>query len=145
MKIVTIDPGAFSGVALFSDGKLVQTRKLRVKTDCTMDFTKRISADLVICERPQVYTTAKAKGDPNSVLKIAERAAFLVASLIAPKTQVLWVLPRAWKGNLPKEVCHKRLEKILSEEELKIFSKATMDEKDAVGIGLWYLKRFNRK
>lgn len=46
--------------------------------------------------------------------------------------------PSEWKGQLPKEVCQERIEKILK----RSFKGDSNHAVDAIGIGLWALGRF---
>jgi hypothetical protein len=97
--------------------------------------------DIYVAEYPQVYR--QSKGDPDDLIQIAAVAAACGASF--PLERAVGYQPRAWKGQVKKEVHHPRILAQLAEEE-----KAAILEKrktyihnvyDAVGLGLFELER----
>jgi hypothetical protein len=136
--LIAIDPGVHRcGWALFVAGKLV---------DCAYIPTKDIEVSgRTIIELPQIYRSSKSKGDPNDLIDIA-----LVVGALLERSggHAELVLPRKWKGTVPKKVMLKRIVSKLSEAEKRVLSNAYGATKstlhnvtDSVGIGLWALKR----
>ncbi len=115
-------------------------------------------------EWPQIYTSAKSKGDPNQLIGIAGVGCAL-AGLLAGQGligDVLTPTPAEWIGQLPKvcPVCRgkakrkclacegsawktprgRRIRSRLSPAELAVIPDQN-DAIDAVGIGLWSVGR----
>ena len=147
MGLIAIDPGAkVCGFAYFERETLTRARVLRAVDLREMAYeircnTVNIKAHFVI-ERPQVYVRGKSKGDPNDLITIA-----LVAGMVAGATSQSfeYVLPREWKGQVPKAVHSLRIEKKLSQKEIERIEKCPASIRhnaiDAIGIGLWKLGR----
>ena len=99
--------------------------------------------DQVVVELPQVYTRDKSKGNPNDLIKVAAVAGALLKGILADRQ--MFVLPAEWKGNAPKEVTENRCRVDLSAEELdrvELPAKSLQHNVwDAIGIGLWFLKK----
>lgn len=56
-----------------------------------------------------------------------------------------YVYPSQWKGNLPKDIHQRRIKKSLSRKELlAVDAKGTHDMWDAIGIGLFAVRRTSR-
>ncbi len=77
-----------------------------------------------------------------------------VGCLVAASLAANWALIGAseWKGTIPKEIHHPRLLEVLNAAELMVVNEALIrvpvsnhkEVLDAVGIGLYYLRRTNR-
>jgi len=98
----------------------------------------------VVVELPQVYSRDKSKGDPNDLIKVAAVAGAISKGVFAEARS--FVLPAEWKGAAPKDVTEARCRSYLMDSELvKIdLPKAKSLQHnvwDAIGIGLWYLKK----
>lgn len=145
--MLAIDPGAHPGFALFDD----EDNEL---SECSNEFSEAyISESRVVCERPTIYPHSKA--DPNNIITLAITAGMLVERCSNVDPVVVWVLPRSWKGSIPKTkklkdyVIYRRLDQILNAEEKeelaatlsRIPAKDGFDVVDAVGIGLHDLGR----
>lgn len=104
-----------------------------------------------VIEFPQIYRSLYQKGDQNDLTRLAGCVGYLASDLCAGSVET--VLPHAWKGSVPKPktakepyIIAERCKGKLSAEELgKIVlpraARFQLDVWDAVGIGLWYLKR----
>lgn len=98
-----------------------------------------------VIERPQIYPTAQQKGDQNDLVAIAMVACATVGGLC---DSVRFAFPREWKGQMPKDVSHRLIDKRLSEAEKEVrdtLPKAKTilhNGLDAIGIGLWAVGRF---
>ena len=78
-----------------------------------------VDTELVI-ECPQVYKASHQRGgkertDPQDIVNLAACVGAIVAKLTYPQTKVY--LPREWKGQVPKDICHARAIKALTSEE----------------------------
>lgn len=148
--MLAIDPGTHSpGFAHFD----VESKEL---TWCTHDLDEHPGAQFstIVCEKPFIYPRSPV--NPNHIITLAISAGLLVgaAKAIEPKAEVVWVLPRVWKGQIPKTkklknyIVYKRIVDTLNKFENKELAraiaaapKAEFDIADAVGIGLFALKR----
>jgi hypothetical protein len=98
-------------------------------------------------ESQVIYPHSKA--DPNDILTLAREAGRVAGSCAAAGATVRWVKPAEWKGQLPKDVCHRRVRALLTDEERAILTRDCRgmpaskrhNVLDAVGIGLWALGR----
>ena len=147
--LLAIDPGIKTGVACFVGGKLIWA--IVTDGDCeTMSFTfskMNPPPRQVVCELPQIYSSSKSKGDPNSLIPLAVQCGNIEAFALRWGSPCKMVLPRAWKGQVPKAIHRERLKKVLSPAEMKAatqfrYSTSVDHNKwDAIGIRLWWLKR----
>jgi hypothetical protein len=155
VRLLAIDPGGTTGWAYFVEGKL---------TLCGAWPLERMSSewcvplgilDVVLVERPMIYPGAKAEAPDNDIVTLALRAGQLGGRYGSGGASLEYVLPRTWKGNLPKPapgvqyVVEKRVLKVLDLSESRLLY-STMSARarkldhnmvDAVGIGLWRLER----
>jgi hypothetical protein len=166
--LLSVDPSVNSpGVAIFNaTGELKFCDRIRTKRNAAwsvgmtwFEVAKQIVAwadkrvphwkglgITVVYERPQVYTWAKAKGDPNDLIGLAGIGSAVVG-LLNP-VDVLSPTPAEWIGQIAKDTKGNALESPrarfilgnLSEQE-KLLVPAQHDTVDAVGIGMWALGR----
>lgn len=150
MGFLSIDPGtrcvgwARWGEALLDCG-LART-KCESLGDRAHDLASQIpSGDYhIVVEVPRVYPYHR-KMRPNDLIDLA----FVGGMCGLRGTSTSIVHPVEWKGQLPKEVCHKRCVELLAYNEvagLKLVLESTPKSLqhnllDAIGIGLWYGKR----
>lgn len=157
MILVAIDPALrTSGVAIFDNGILVSAYYVVNPAKGARDAHAWAQGgqaiynslrpwiiDELVIEVMQAYPGGRG-GNPNDLLQVSGVAG-AVASLLGniPKYSVL---PRIWKKQLPKNVCHERLRKVLSKEEILAITPGTQKLQentwDAIGIGLWRLGRW---
>lgn len=144
MTLLAIDPGVKKcGYALFQDRELIECGSILARSvnDVSVVLGSRDRPDICVIELPQIYPVSK--GDPNDLISLAYAVGYYQATVSA-ETQIT-VLPRAWKGTVKKEVMGARIESRLTEHERKLVPRLAKyrrhDVIDAVGIGLWYLKR----
>lgn len=103
--------------------------------------------DVLVVEWPQVYRAGRGKrgADPNDLLLLSGVCSALAAR--GPWGVVGSVLPREWKGTLPKEVACERVLARLSQEERVIVDALRLPKSrvhhvlDAVGIGFHSIGR----
>jgi hypothetical protein len=149
MNLLTIDPGKVAGWAYFDNDTLVDCGVLSFDPfPETIPWLDHTWFNNIIIEKPKIYPVRQWKGDPNDLISVA-----LIAGWIAGFTDVFsddieYVTPQAWKGNRPKEVDHRHTMSRLSTEEKEVIkeTKGVLKSQkhnmiDAIGIGLWYLRR----
>lgn len=163
--IVSIDPGLRTcGVALWSDDNTLinadlvkgSTKDKNAMAWCgiadSVAFFIEQSMDLnidrltkVCIELPQIYVRSRSKGDPNDLIQIAAVVGSICSLLCIPPEACQIIKPAEWKGQVPKDVVENRCKNVLTKDELSKVAKVTKSLQhnvwDAVGIGLWFLKR----
>lgn len=96
----------------------------------------RGSVTRCVVEVPQVYTNLP--GDPADLIELAGAAGAVCLALHwldVPAGSITTVLPKTWKGQVPKDVHHRRIIEALTEQEKqRIHGKALRDQLDAVGL-----------
>jgi hypothetical protein len=107
--------------------------------------------ETLIIERPQVYAQRKQRGDPNDLVDMGILVGVLMQALDPDHARL--VLPRDWKGTIPKAeklgdyIVHKRSLRFLLPSERRRYEAALEqlpgdlrhNVADAVGIGLWMI------
>jgi hypothetical protein len=152
MNLVTIDPGMSTGVAEFQNEVLLNVGL--IKFECCRQYTKDLfrlmdvaKPERVVIEIPKIYPFKNQKGDQNDLIKLAVQAGICIAAA-SPFCHVEEVHPQEWKGQRPKEVDNKHTLSLLYDPvELDVFNSLQISKNlrhnvlDAIGIGLWVLKR----
>jgi hypothetical protein len=135
--LLAIDPGKDTGWATFIGGALVS---------CGLGFPNH-NIDRAVIEKPQVYRRALSKGDPNDLITLAVQVGRYAERLEHGGARVDLVTPAEWKGQVPKDVHHQRIRKELTGRESDAVDLAGAPSRklhnvlDAVGLGLWLLKK----
>ena len=157
--VIAIDPGVHGcGVAFLVNGQLKHARYIRPEDLGAMAGAWWLGVTEVsfILEKPQVYKARLMKGDPNDLIDVAVSGGEMLGRLYAfaiqhvgPPSRIIIekIVPAVWKKQLPKEVVQERLKERLTPHELTTMQKpkpASLMHNvwDAVGIGLWGVKRF---
>lgn len=149
--ILCIDPGVrAAGVALFDDKELTTAWLAEGKDwEDTADSVMRklpVNSCLVqevVVEHMQIYkqTGLAQANDLITVSMMAGRVTGLFSGWASAKSY----LPRDWKGQVPKDIMVKRVEKVISKEELKRVDWPSADKRhnvwDAISIGLFRVGR----
>jgi hypothetical protein len=147
--IISLDPGVkLTGWAQWDPfGKLLHAGLIDTDHESFTRFVQYqadhgIFVEEIVCEFPQVYARSKSKGDPNDLLKLAA----VIGAFSTTRVPFTTVLPHQWKGECPKAVTKNRALETLTAEELErieLPSARSLHHNvyDAVGIGLWYLKK----
>jgi hypothetical protein len=170
MGLIAIDPGVHSmAIAVFhDDGKLIQAwnekSKSIFKPDVKLSVAEQVerwgspSVRLVnrlqatapngvhiIGERQVVYPGAKGlRTNPNDLLDLAMCAgAFYGALCVDMRSTLRLVEPAEWKAQVPKDICRRRIEAMLTPAEKSAIKKGGEMHNiyDAIGIGLFGLGR----
>ena len=134
-SITAIDPGNhMQAWALFLNKKMI---------DCV--YTEDVRAirygRRIVVELPQVYS--QGKGDPNDLIQVA----FAAGRCVGKGKFFETVLPGQWKGQVPKKIHNRRVLAKLTPEEHVVLDAAEVRPSlrhniiDAIGIGLWRVKR----
>lgn len=161
--LVSLDPGTEqSGVALFRNGTLDDVDVIRVSATQgkkeqrasymarkVMLWAEKIKATKnakIVMEYPQVYRHGPgADVDPDDVLSLV-----LVIGHVwgvchgMDGNDVSLVRPADWKGQVPKKIMNARVLGTLTDSERALVARnvgTNHNAIDAVGIGLWGLRR----
>ena len=144
MYFLCIDPGKHAfGWALFEGTHLAACAYTKREALTNLRSLVVAAPFVVRIERPQIYP--HSKGDPNDLIDIAifcGEAAYAFRAY-----EVEFVLPHAWKGSVPKKVMTDRILNRLTAVERQIVEACGCPKSkihnvlDAVGLGLWRLKR----
>jgi hypothetical protein len=104
-------------------------------------------------ESPVIYPHGKKQREgqipDNDVVKLARLAGELAGRYRASVDLREYVLPRTWKGTVPKSITERRVLEVLDARETQLLYSTksararSLDSNvvDAVGIGLWRLGR----
>ena len=150
MALIAIDPGKVTGFAVFEAGKLVGAtacteEQCLVLIENAAHISLRLSGDCII-EVPQVYPGQQQKGDQNDLIKLAVMVGSYAQKAREQKFRVTTFKPREWKGQLPKDVCWRRVRETLTPGELdnleKLPKSRAHNMHDAIGLGTWFQKRW---
>lgn len=139
--IISIDPGAKTGWAQFSQGWLVACGATK------KPYEVPIQGKVVIIEKPQIYRGRLQKGDQNDLITLAMLAGRHQERALRAGAQVELPTPGEWKGQVKKEIHHPRILAALTTEEQWRVSYASggpavkpdHNMLDAIGLGLWWL------
>lgn len=158
--IITIDPGLdyFAAARWDANGWLLtanfyeatkvysEPAKQALTTAYTFDgiFEEALRGDCeaVVIECPVIYP--KSKVPPMDIMHLYGAVVAIAQVCSHYFVRVEFVEPRAWKGNVPKDIFGKRIESKLHPKESKLvlldrFPKTKRhDVVDAIGIGLWF-------
>jgi len=156
VTLVAIDPGVRAyGWALFGDNDRLERCGL-ARADATTDlYAARLieaqipRAHLQVIELPRIYEQRKSKGNPEDVLRVA-----VMAGHTSARGTSWLVRPHDWKGDIPKRdrsgrairiesyIVHRRNVKAIGEYMPQdVPASLAHNVADAVGIGLWWLRR----
>ncbi len=159
--ILSVDPGIRGcGVALFRDEDLERAAYVPnpakrgngpeecARMGAAVIHWTRIFVLTLCVEWPRIHTQGQRKGDPNDLLALAGVDSAIAAG-IGFNVKIVRYFPEQWKGTLDADVMTARIESRLSEEERARIEPGAASLRhntvDAIGIGLHYLKRLDRK
>jgi hypothetical protein len=150
-RIMAIDPGEDTGISFFEHSNLVSANLIRVTFGGDDQTFEQIHSLILhykptkgILEMPRIYPYQKA--EPNRILSLAVKTGMALAAMRHGKVNVDLVNPHDWKGTVPKKIHNQRVLNALTEKEKELLEKIQPASKrhnviDAIGLGLWYLKR----
>jgi len=152
-SLLAIDPGIVLGYAYWPKNRKYPTRCGIVKphkrskdffrdTHSTIhqlgDIISKLKPDAIACEWPAHFSSAggEVAAGSGSIVKLAFNVGQIALAADAYKCEFLPVGVNAWKGNLPKKIVKKRIQKILLKSRLE-YLKPESHAYDAIGIGLY--------
>lgn len=142
-----VDPGKKkSSVAAFREGELVGVYMVPA-------WSLKMQADqlgTVVVEMPRAYPGSPVR--VNDLIDLAAAGMAVASKLSAPGANVRQIYPAEWKAQVPKKICQKRIDRVLSIEERARMVSCMIAVKpslrhnlwDAIGIGLFALGRVKR-
>lgn len=141
-SFIAVDPGDNAGIATFHDGRLASIELVKDAVERCWRWKGQKGLP-VICEMPEKFFNSPAS--VQSLLTLSFTAGYLVSAL--HPSWVRKVTPREWKGQRPKAVDNALVQHLLNDQERHILRASRISETqkhnvvDAIGIGLWYLRR----
>lgn len=158
--LIAIDPGLRNiGLAIFDRGELQDACLVRETTNprSAYDHSQVVEAlksrlpcldpgTEGVIEQPQIYRTAHQRGSQSDLIDLASVVGAVAEALAQRGVRSTYVLPRTWKGQLSKEISEGRSRKLLNSDERERINLPTQaglrhNVWDAIGIGLWAVKR----
>jgi len=161
VRLITIDPGKnHVGFACFQNGVLQKATILRAPRNLPLPNTIRILVeqvqivcvevfgegpwDKLVLEFPQIYGTSRQKGNQNtSILPLILVDGALLAAIKTKEAEL--VEPARWKGTIDPDIVIERVKSKLTIEEKQRVTLDNHNVWDAVGIGLWHLRRMHQQ
>jgi hypothetical protein len=160
-----VDPGKFhAALAFFAEDRLKAKTLLKVSGHSAAAASSELGElafqwltdlgavragclECVACEKPAIWTQGGFRGDPNDVLDLMATNGSIMHAVWAH--QRAYITTNDWKGQVPKPkkssepyIIEQRVRKRLDEQETAVLGQAPdHNVVDAVGIGLWDLKR----
>jgi len=137
---LAVDPGIDTGWAAFENcGELIR---------CGVGdppFSGYPLADIVVMEKPRVYSARNSKGDPNGLIILAMQLGRYWERAEKSGLKSVFVFPQTWKGTVPKDIHNARVYGALTPQEQTIVGKCGTglakgkihNMIDAVGLGKW--------
>jgi hypothetical protein len=152
--LLAIDPGCDTGWACFEDARLVACGLGDPPPAEVLDGDAQPFQDLIV-ERPVVYRGTK---QPEAIVKLAVKAGEWGGRYGVAGTQVRYVTPAEWKGQVDKGAHNMRVWLRLDDNEQKLVDHVFATSKgrnglaqskrhnvfDAIGLGLFACGRMAR-
>ena len=143
--MMSVDPGTkATGWAVWEDRAMVLCGLARGRNWLqTVRAMPRIEVTDLWLEDQQIYRNSGV--DAHSLLAVSRVVGAVAFHVPAKKVEL--VRPATWKGQVPKEICNRRTYSRLTPSEKILVELANCSESlkhnllDAVGIGLWAIKR----
>jgi hypothetical protein len=150
--ILSFDPGLRkAGCALWDfDGNLLRAWTVRQRnrklndlsawTRLVKEIKVEVPVKVLVSEMVQIYARNR-RANPEGLLQLSGVIGALAWRF--RDAELYCYRPREWKGQIPKPVMQERLQKALSREELsRVERRATHDTWDAIGIGVFHLRKW---
>lgn len=145
--LLTLDPGkTYVAFAKFDNGVLVHAETVKSKKpwpEGAVEVAKVLKAhgpvDEFVFEFPVVYP--KQTRSPNDLLPLCYADGLVTAVLEPEKVEA--VDPARWKGTIDPDIVIARVQNALTPTETAACKSKDHNTWDAVGIGLWKLKRIH--
>lgn len=144
--LVALDPGTrHAGLAIFRLGRLVEAFDLATNRASSEEMITEVWCALahvvptkaaLVSEWPRGYRTRRrAHADLDGLRRVVE------GTEAAPWASTARTSPSGWKGQVPKPIHHRRIAGLLDSRETAVWVGLGPDGRDAVGLGLWALRR----
>jgi hypothetical protein len=159
--LLAIDPGIMMGWALFRSGVLVDSGACRSayvmsgaqlsaqavraghKKPPSPEELAGCSQSMLLGERPTYRgRVGENKGTPDSLITLGVGLGEIMGLYRRSFSVSCYATPSDWKGSIPKDVCHRRVAKVMLPGDAPLPSDP--NARDAVGLGFWKLKRLKR-
>jgi len=158
---VSLDPGKWKmGLCLSHQGTITHAMPVHVVGPWSVELAAKSVFAVVedalgfvplnwTIEHPRVYPGQGRVASAENVEELEDLAKGLKGYLKPLGAKVVLARPATWKGQVPKEVHHRRVMRELSQAEQLLVEAwedhpAHLDVLDAVGIELWALGRVGR-
>ena len=139
--LLAIDPGLHTGWAFFINAEGWHVTAAGVAAPDDPQWSPLRKYDLVVIENPQIYPNSPAR--PADILKLARIVGRYEERFAGSPIEL--VLPRAWKGTVPKKVMIARIEASMDDRArgaCAAFKGGYRDNMlDAVGLGQWAIQQ----
>lgn len=155
--LLAVDPGVtYCGCAVFQNGILFAQYTPKIPkdapevdrafllkeaifhTELSLPGVPKVPIDVLVVEGMKIYPPRVQKVPPADILAVQT----VVGALLSmPCGKRLSPVAAEWKGQLVKKVHHARIEGKLSATEKLAAHGASEHAWDAIGLGLWALKR----
>lgn len=151
---MSVDPGNDTGWAAWESSRLARCGLCHVPDYPELPFLTGLPIDDLVIELPQYYGS-NSQVDPNNLISLGYKVGAVIGvfvayhSLLGRKFTHAAIHSNEWKGQVPKNIHHDReLSKLDAGEKTvlqaalgKVPKGKRHDVKDAVCLGLWWLKR----
>lgn len=144
--VIAVDPGKVSGWAVFVDGQL------HAAGSFDGDFHPYLGKTPVPQYRGPIHLVVElphqgaGKADKGDIIRLSVRAGMVIAAMGYPERTE--IPANEWKGTVPKDMHGRRILDALLVPERLVLDRAGFLKNhnviDAVGLGLWKLRRMQR-
>lgn len=150
-RLIAIDPGTDTGIAVFHTGIL--QRAMPIKHDHATDLIRRLVCEeqtpvAIVCEKPKIYPVQRNEIDPNDMITLAIKVGQFVETAHMLGLSITLIEPATWKRQIFWKVCNARTWQKLTPQEQNDARNVTAYAEsirhnvlDAIGIGLHYVGR----
>ncbi len=142
----SVDPGvSYYARARWEESHLVSVSLEPIKSTGDLPYEEllRGGLQLVVMELPREHGSSQAQA--NDILDLAFAAGLVCGRYYSHVTYT----PGTWKGQVPKAVHHPKIMASLTQDEKKLLAGLTKTSlkhiMDAVGLGLYHLKRIGAR
>lgn len=162
MRMITVDPGLCCGIVCWIHGNPWRTTTITHSRKCKGFFAKAddmifrlqeylrapanfFSADEIHLEWPAVYPSpgGQTAARSGSIVKLAYITGRIAETFKSVSSNLLYIDVRKWKGQVPKTIMNRRVQRVLEAEGIRSDIGKNSHELDALGIGLWVLGKLD--
>lgn len=151
MRLIAVDPGQRSGVAVYDHGAIaarVITALIpptRARTPDVVSFVATMTerGTFVVLERPTIHAIDRLKGDANDITDLSYLAGRIAGAAEAAGGVVESYLPAQWKGAVKKSIHQARIARDLERRGLAAWIEqwhaVDHNGRDALALARWWL------